>query len=85
MLSHDELEIELSKLRDKWAKEFDNLFDFSGDNMCIWTIEYVNHNHNIFGNIYESWDDLLEIEKEVFQIKFRQEITIPPMWDYVHK
>ena len=48
LISPNELEVELSKLKDKWAREFDNLLDFSKDNMCTWTFDYVNLHNNVF-------------------------------------
>ena len=50
--------------------------------MCTWTIDYVIHNHNIYINISKVHDDLLEIKKEAFQMKLKQEIIFPPMQDY---
>lgn len=61
LISPDELETTLSKLRGKWVEEFDSLSNFS-KNMCMWTIDYVNLNHNISINISEICDDFLEIE-----------------------
>ena len=61
LLSHDELEIELSKLREKWVEEFDSLTDFSRANIHMWTVDYVNHYHNASISISEVCDDLLEI------------------------
>ena len=46
-ISTDELEFRFCKLKEKWAGEFDNLSDFSKDNICTWTIEYVNFNNNV--------------------------------------
>jgi hypothetical protein len=51
-ISLEEMETELARLRDKWVEEFDSLSYFSGDNMCTWTIDYVNVNHNISISIY---------------------------------
>lgn len=47
LLSYEELETDLSKLRDKWAEEFNSFSDLYGYNMCMWTIDYVNLNHFI--------------------------------------
>lgn len=57
-LSSDEFENELTKLRDKWDKKFDSLYDFSRDNMRTWIVDYVNLNHNVYVMISEAHDDL---------------------------
>lgn len=61
---------------------FDSLFDFYGDNMHMWTIDYVNLNHNVYVSISKARVELLEIEKEAFEIKLKQDIIVPPMRDY---
>ena len=53
----------MSKLKDKWAKVFDNLLDFFDDNVWMWTIDYVNLKNNISVIICEAHDELIEIEK----------------------
>lgn len=66
LISPDELEVELSKLKDKWIREFDDLSYFCKDNMCMWTIDYVNLKNNVYVNIYEGCDNLIQVEKEIF-------------------
>ena len=71
LISPEEMEIELARLRYRWAKEFDSLVDLSKDDMHTWTIHYVNLNHNIYVSLYEAHDELLDIEREVFQMKIK--------------
>lgn len=77
------MEAEVSKLKDKWAREFDNLFDFSKGNIRMWTMDYANLNNNIYVFICEVHDELIEIEKQIFEMKIKPEITIPPLWDFI--
>ena len=63
LISLDELEIEVSKLKDKWPGELDNLSYFSEDNIQTWNMDYINLNNNISIIFYESHDDLIENEK----------------------
>ena len=65
------MEVEVSKLKDKWAKEFDNLKNFSKDNIRAWTVDYVNLNNNIFVIISEAQDEVTKIEKEIFEMKIK--------------
>ena len=48
----------------------------------MWTIDYVNLNHNVYVSISKARVELLEIEKEAFEIKLKQDIIVPPMRDY---
>ena len=56
LISLDEIEDEVAKLKDKWAREFDNLTDFSEDKIKAWTMDYVNLNNNILIIVCESWE-----------------------------
>ena len=47
LISMNEMEIESSKLKDKWVGEFNDMSYFFEDNMWTWTIDYVNLNNNI--------------------------------------
>ena len=83
LLSPNELETKLFKLKDKWYDEFDSLYDFSRNNMRTWIVDYLNLNHNVFVIFFEVPEDLLEIEKDEFQMKIKKEITVPPMRYYI--
>jgi hypothetical protein len=48
LISSNEFQYELSKIKEKWAEEFDSLTNFSGENIKAWTIDYVNLKYNIF-------------------------------------
>ena len=43
----DDLEVELSKLKDKWVGEFDSMSYFSRECIKAWMVDYVNLNNNI--------------------------------------
>ena len=83
LISPDELQVELSKLKDKWAREFNNMSYFFEDSMGTWTVDYVNLNNNIFVTIDEACDDLIEVEKEIFEMEIKKEITVAPLQDFI--
>ena len=60
-----ELDIELSKLKDKCIGEFNDLSYFSKDKMCAWTIDYIILNNNVSNN-FEAHENLLQVEREIF-------------------
>lgn len=47
MISPNELEDEVSKIKDKLAEEFGNFIDFSEESIKAWIIDYVNFNNII--------------------------------------
>ena len=77
MISFDDLEFELSKLKGKWVGEFDNLLDFFEENIKIWIVSYVNNDNTTI--ISQGREDFLNIEKESFDMKVKQDIIVPPL------
>ena len=61
----------MSKLKDKWNGELDDLSYFSKDNIHIWIVDYVNLNNNVYVNISEVHDNLNQVEKEIFEMKIK--------------
>ena len=41
--------------------------------------DYANLNNKISISISKSHGDLIQFEKEIFEMKIKQEITIPPL------
>ena len=85
LISTDELDDELSKLKDKWVEEFNDLSDFFEENMSTWTIDYVNLNKNISITIAEACDSLIQVERETFEMKIEQEINVLPLWEFISR
>lgn len=61
LISSDELEVVVSKIKDKWDREFDILIYFFEDNIRAWIVDYFNPNNNIFVIICEAWEEFIEI------------------------
>ena len=85
LISTNELDDELSKLKDKWVEEFNDLSDFFEENMSTWTIDYVNLNKNISITIAEACDSLIQVERETFEMKIEQEINVLPLWEFISR
>lgn len=62
-ISIDDMEAKLSKLKDKWAREFDSLSDFYKESIKTQMVDYVNLNNNISIIVDEAREEFLEIEK----------------------
>ena len=46
--------------------------------------DYANLNNKISISISKSHGDLIQFEKEIFEMKIKQEITIPPLQDFIY-
>lgn len=66
------MEDELSKLMEKWVKEFDSLSNFFGDDIRMWIVDYINLNHNFYISLSKAHDDAIEIEKKYFKLKSKK-------------
>ena len=71
LISPNELDIELFKLKDNWAKEFDDLLYFSKYSMRMWTIDYVNLNKNASIDFSEAHENLIQVEREFFEMNIK--------------
>lgn len=63
LIYYDELEAEVSKLKDKWVGEFENLTNFSEEIIKEWILDCVNLNNNISIIVNEVSKEIMEIEK----------------------
>ena len=81
----NELDNEPSKLKDKWAGEFDDLSDLFKDNILSWTVDYVKLNNDMSICISESCESLIQVEREIFKMKIKQEIIVPPPQDFISR
>ena len=71
LISADELDSELSKLKDKWDGQFNDLLYFTEDNMHMWTFDYVNLNKNMSIFISYPHESLIHVEREIFEMKIK--------------
>ena len=68
----DDLEYEVSKLKDKWAREFDILSYFFEENIRTWVVNYVNLNNNIVNIVLKEKEEIIEIDKEMFEMNINR-------------
>ena len=82
LLSLNDLEYELSKLKEKWVEEFENLSNFLEENMKIWIVSYVNFNNDNTTILSQGREYISYIEKEFFDMKVKQGIPVPSLREY---
>ena len=61
------------------------MMEFTHDDIDSWSVKYKNKNEYI-ENILQNLSVYLgEIEKELFNIKIKQEVTIAPLRDFIQE
>lgn len=83
LISIDYLDFEASKIKYKWAREFENLLYFSEENIETWKFSYLNLNNNILTIVTESRETIIEIEKVMFEKNIKKDIIVHPLLDYI--
>ena len=51
--------------------------------MCAWTIDYVNLNNDMSISISKSHKNLIQLERDIFEMNIKQEINVPPLQDFI--
>jgi hypothetical protein len=75
----------LEALKTSWDSDFDNLTEFSEEEVEKWLIHYVNKNEDIEDTIHQLGFDFKDMENELFDTKIKHEIMVPPMQEYIEK
>ena len=63
--------------------EFDNFSNFAKENIRTWTFNYVNLNNNILNIVIEAREEIIEIEKQMLDMKIKWDKNVPSLWDYI--
>jgi hypothetical protein len=61
------------------------MIEFTHDDIDSWLVEYTNKNEDIGNALQNLSIDLREIEKELFNVKVKQEVTITPLRDFIQE
>ena len=61
------------------------MIEFTHDDIDIWRVEYTNKNEDIENMLQNSSVDLREIEKELFNVKIKQEVIASPLRDFIQE
>lgn len=73
------LTIELDKLKQSKALEFNDIDDFNTHEGKEWLIGFVNVNEHIYVLDAELQCEVIEIEKDIFSPRVKLQITVAPM------
>jgi hypothetical protein len=61
------------------------MIEFTHDDIDNWLVEYTNKNEDIENTLQNLSIDLREIEKELFDIKVKQEVIVSPLREYIQE
>jgi hypothetical protein len=61
------------------------MVEYTCDDIDSWLIEYTNKNEDIETTLQNLLIDLREIEGELFNIKFKQEVIVYPLREYIQE
>jgi hypothetical protein len=85
LMSRQHFKEKIEELKMTSTKKFDNMIEFTHDNIDNWLVEYTNKNEEIENILQNLSADLREIEKELFNVKIKQELTVSPLRDFIQE
>jgi hypothetical protein len=83
LMTRQHFEEKIEELKGTLSKKFDNMIEFTHDEIDSWLVEYTNKNENIENILQNLSVDLREIEKELFNVKIKQEVIVSPLRDFI--
>jgi hypothetical protein len=81
--SKEQFKVKLDSLKNAASKKFNNLIEYSKIEVESWLVIYVNINEDIEDTLHQLLMDFKDMEKSLFDIKVRQEITVAPIREYI--
>jgi succinate dehydrogenase flavin-adding protein (antitoxin of CptAB toxin-antitoxin module) len=85
LMTQQHFEEQIEELKRTSAEKFDNMIEFTHDDIDNWLVEYTNKNEDIENILQNLSVDLREIEKELFNVKIKQEVIISPLRDFIQE
>jgi hypothetical protein len=73
----------LETLKGVSAEKFNSMTEYTEHESESWFVSYVNKNEDIEDILHQLSIDLRDLEGTLFDIKFKQEITVTPMREYI--
>jgi hypothetical protein len=83
MITKEELDSHLAAMETSLANDFNNLVEFPKEELKQWLVTFVNDNEEHLSAIEQLQVECKEVEEEIFMLQVKQEITIPPIKNYI--
>jgi hypothetical protein len=85
LLTRQQFEEHVETLKRLSAKKFDNMVEYTNDDIDSWFVEYTNRNEDIETTLQKLSINFREIENELFNIKIKQEVIVAPLKEYIEE
>jgi hypothetical protein len=85
LMTRQHFEEKIEELKRTSTEKFDNMMEFTHDDIDNWLVEYTNKNEDIENILQNLFVDLREIEKELFNVKIKQEVIVAPLRDFIQE
>lgn len=83
LLSKEQLQEHMDALKVEWENEFNEITEYSQEEVEKWLIHYVNKNDEVEDTLYQLSFDIRDIETELFNAKIKHETMVTPMQEYI--
>jgi hypothetical protein len=85
LLTRRHFKEKIEELKRTSSEKFDNMIEFTHDDIDTWLVKYTNKNEDIENMLQNLSVDLREIEKELFNVKIKQEVIASPLRDFIQE
>jgi hypothetical protein len=85
LMTRQNFEEQIEELKKTSAEKFDNMIEFTNDDIDSWLVEYTNKNEDIENILQNLSVDLREIERELFNVKIKQEVYVSSLRDFIQE
>jgi hypothetical protein len=82
-MTRKQFEEHVEILKSLSAEKFNNMTEYTENEIESWLVSYVNKNEDIEDTLHQLSFELRELEGTIFDIKVRQEINVAPMKEYI--
>jgi hypothetical protein len=75
----------LAAVKTSWTDGFVSLIEFLEDELKHWLVTFVNENEDHLSSIDQIHVEFKETKEDIFVLRFKQEITIPTIQEYINE
>jgi hypothetical protein len=85
LMTRQNFKEQIEELKKTSAEKFDNMIEFTNDDIDSSLVEYTNKNEDIENILQNLSVDLREIERELFNVKIKQEVYVSSLRDFIQE
>jgi hypothetical protein len=84
-MTRQKFEEKVETLKILSEEKSNSMVEYTYDDIDSWLVEYENRNEDIETTLQNLTIDLIEIQGELFNIKFKQEVIVAPLREYIQE